>query len=66
VLEVLLQPTAGSDPQLATRVREHILGSAFGPSIVFQRNPHSLEVTVADSLIGNERTGKIPDLVRRP
>jgi phenylacetate-CoA ligase len=65
VLEVLLLAAGDADPQLATQVREHILGSAFGPSIVFQRNPHSLEVTVAESLIGNERTGKIPDLVVR-
>lgn len=33
---------------------------------VFQRNPHSLEVDVVESLIGNERTGKIPSLVVRP
>jgi hypothetical protein len=32
---------------------------------VFQRNPHSLEVTVVDKLIGNDRTGKIPSLVIR-
>jgi phenylacetate-CoA ligase len=57
-------PGRGADPHLAARVREHLLGSAFGPSIVFQRNPDSLEVTVVDSLIGNDRTGKIPDLVR--
>jgi len=63
VLEVLLLATGDTSPTLATQVREHIVGSAFGPSIVFQRNPHSLEVTVVESLIGNERTGKIPDLV---
>jgi hypothetical protein len=33
--------------------------------VVFQRNPRSLEVTVVQSLIGNDRTGKIPDLVVR-
>ena len=65
VLEVLLLATADSDHGLAERVREHIVGSAFGPSIVFQRNPHSLEVSVVESLIGNDRTGKIPNLVIR-
>lgn len=75
VLQVRLLPAgaaaaagagAGAAPDLASRVRDHILGSAFGPSIVFQRNPHSLEVDVVDSLIGNERTGKIPSLVQHP
>jgi phenylacetate-CoA ligase len=64
-LEVLLLPTADADPELATRVREFIVGSAFGPSIVFQRNPQALEVTVVEALIGNDRTGKIPSLVTR-
>jgi phenylacetate-CoA ligase len=65
VLEVLLLPTADAGSTLAARIREHIVGSAFGPSIVFQRNPHALEVTVVESLIGNDRTGKVPSLVRR-
>jgi phenylacetate-coenzyme A ligase PaaK-like adenylate-forming protein len=65
VLEVLLLADAAAGPDLADRVRAHIVGSAFGPSIVFQRSPHSLKVNVVDTLIGNARTGKIPDLVRR-
>jgi phenylacetate-CoA ligase len=65
VLEVLLLPTAEATADLASDVRGHIVGSAFGPSIVFQRNPHALRVRVVETLIGNERTGKIPDLVRR-
>jgi len=65
VLEILLLATGDASPTVATQVREHIVGSAFGPSIVFQRNPRSLEVTVVESLIGNERTGKIPNLVIR-
>ncbi|NUR48060.1 MAG: AMP-binding protein [Hamadaea sp.] len=64
VLEVLVLPSSATDG-LAARVREHIVGSAFGPSIVFQRNPHALAVTVVDKLIGNDRTGKISDLVVR-
>jgi phenylacetate-coenzyme A ligase PaaK-like adenylate-forming protein len=62
VLEVLV---LGDAPGLAERVRDHILGSAFGPSIVFQRNPDTLKVTVVQALLGNDRTGKIPNLVRR-
>jgi phenylacetate-coenzyme A ligase PaaK-like adenylate-forming protein len=65
ILEVLLLATADAGAGLADRVREHIVGSAFGPSIVFQRNPKALEVTVVESLIGNERTGKISNLVTR-
>lgn len=65
VLEVLLLAARDADPELTTHVRQHILGSAFGPSIVFQRNADSLEVTVVESLIGNERTGKISNLVVR-
>jgi phenylacetate-CoA ligase len=66
VLEVRLLPAGPPAPDLATRVRQHILGAAFGPSIVFQRTPDSLEVSVVDKLIGNDRTGKIPSLVVRP
>lgn len=65
VLEVRLLPAGPAATDLAGRVREHILGSAFGPSIVFQRNPDSLEVSVVDTLIGNDRTGKVPSLVVR-
>jgi phenylacetate-coenzyme A ligase PaaK-like adenylate-forming protein len=64
VLEVRLLAAGGADPSLAGRVRQHVLGSAFGPSIVFQHNPRRLEVAVVETLSGNERTGKIPDLVR--
>lgn len=65
VMEVLLLAAGDADPRLADRVREHLVGSAFGPSIVFQRNPHALVVRVVESLVGNDRTGKIPDLVVR-
>ncbi|MGE5829715.1 MAG: AMP-binding protein, partial [Micromonosporaceae bacterium] len=43
VLEVLLLPESSASPELASRVREYLVGSAFGPSIVFQRIPSSLE-----------------------
>jgi phenylacetate-CoA ligase len=65
LLEVLVLPAGEAGGRLAADVREHIVGSAFGPSIVFQRNPHALEVRVVDALIGNDRTGKIPDLITR-
>jgi len=64
MLEVLV--LAGQDgAAVADRVREHILASAFGPSIVFQRNPDSLRVSVVDALVSNERTGKTANLVVR-
>jgi phenylacetate-CoA ligase len=65
VLEVLLLASGSAGPSLADEVRAHILASAFGPSIVFQRNPHSLRVRVVQTLLGNDRTGKIPSLVLR-
>jgi phenylacetate-CoA ligase len=64
VLEVLLL-AARDAGDVAGRVREHIVSSAFGPSIVFQRVPESLRVTVADALISNDRTGKTANLVTR-
>ncbi|WP_084557761.1 AMP-binding protein [Hamadaea tsunoensis] len=65
VLEVLALPSGAATEGLAERVRDRIAGAGFGPSIVFQRNPHALRVTVVDALLGNERTGKIPNLVTR-
>jgi phenylacetate-coenzyme A ligase PaaK-like adenylate-forming protein len=64
VLEVLLLAARGATG-VADRVREHILASAFGPSIVFQRVPESLRITVTDALISNDRTGKTANLVTR-
>jgi phenylacetate-CoA ligase len=60
-VRVLAAGAAGAD--LADRVHRHLLGSAFGPSVVFQRNADALEVSVVPALIGNERTGKVPNLV---
>ncbi|MFC7547909.1 AMP-binding protein [Plantactinospora sp. GCM10030261] len=65
LLEVLVQPRRDAAPDLADRVRSHLLGSGFGPSIVFQRNPDALSVTVVDRLVANERTGKVANLIRR-
>jgi phenylacetate-CoA ligase len=64
MLEVLLL-AAGDAGDVAARVRDDIVSAAFGPSIVFQRIPESLTVTVADTLISNERTGKTANLVTR-
>jgi hypothetical protein len=64
VLEVLLLAARDADG-VAARVRDHIVASAFGPSIVFQRIPESLKVTVTDALITNDRTGKTVNLVTR-
>jgi phenylacetate-coenzyme A ligase PaaK-like adenylate-forming protein len=65
MLEVLVLPDRDAPPDLAERIRESILASAFGPSIVFQRNPDSLAVSTVDALISNERTGKTSNLVVR-
>ncbi len=65
MLEVLVLPGRDADPDLADRVRDFIVASAFGPSIVFQRNPDSLLVSTVDDLISNERTGKTSNLVVR-
>ncbi|MGI5242455.1 phenylacetate--CoA ligase family protein [Dactylosporangium sp. CA-139066] len=65
VLEVLVLPSAAAGPDVADAVRGHLLASAFGPSIVFQRNADALRVSVVAALVGNERTGKVPNLVRR-
>jgi phenylacetate-CoA ligase len=64
VLEVLLL-AARDAGDVARRVRDHIVASAFGPSIVFQRVPESLRVTVTDTLVTNDRTGKTANLVTR-
>jgi hypothetical protein len=50
---------------LAGEVREAIVSTAFGPSIVFQRIPDSLTVSVVDELVTNPRTGKTSNLVVR-
>ena len=65
VLEVRVLAAGAADADLADRVHRHLLGSAFGPSIVFQRSAEALEVSVVAALIGNERTGKVPNLVVR-
>lgn len=65
VLEVLVLPARDAAADLADQVREFILASAFGPSIVFQRNPDALLVTSVDALVSNERTGKTSNLVVR-
>jgi phenylacetate-CoA ligase len=63
VLEVRVLAAGSAGADLADRVHRHLLGSAFGPSVVFQRNADALEVSVVAALIGNERTGKVPNLV---
>jgi len=65
VLDVLVLTDGTATPDLAERVRAHIMATAFGPSVVFQRNPEALAVSIVDTLIGNERTGKISNLVFR-
>jgi len=66
MLEVLVLGGRAADPEdLAAQVREAIVSTAFGPSIVFQRIPESLTVSVVDELVTNPRTGKTSNLVVR-
>lgn len=65
-LEVLIVPARDAAGELAERVRDHILGSAFGgPSTAFHRDPEALVVRLVEDLISNERTGKTSKLVQR-
>ncbi|MFD0632177.1 hypothetical protein ACFQ9X_11795 [Catenulispora yoronensis] len=65
-LEVLIVPSRDAVAGLAERVRDHILGSAFGgPSTAFHRDPEALVVRLVEELISNERTGKTSKLVQR-
>jgi len=65
-LEVLVVPARDAAADLAERVRDHILGSAFGgPSTAFHRDPEALVVRLVEELIHNERTGKVAGLVQR-
>jgi phenylacetate-CoA ligase len=65
-LEVLVVPARDAETDLAERVRDHILGSAFGgPSTAFHRDPEALVVRLVEELIHNERTGKVAGLVQR-
>ena len=66
VNEVLIVPARDAAGELAERVRDHILGSAFGgPSTAFHRDPEALVVRLVADLISNERPGKTSKLVQR-
>lgn len=63
-LEILVVPARDAAPDLATRLREHILGGAFGVSSLFRADPSSFTVELIDAAIGNERTGKTANIIR--
>lgn len=66
LLEVLVVPAHDAGPDLAGRLREHILATALGgPNTLFHRDPGALAVRLVDALVHNERTGKVADLVER-
>jgi len=64
-LEVRLMADGRAGPELATEVRAQIVEAAFGPSDMFLEHPDSLAVQVVESLVANERTGKVAQLVVR-
>lgn len=63
VLEVLVLATRDADAELAEQLRQHILGSGFGPSTPLNLDPSAFQVRIVDSLITNDRTGKTSNLV---
>jgi phenylacetate-coenzyme A ligase PaaK-like adenylate-forming protein len=64
-LDILVVPARSADADLPDRLRQHIIGSAFGLSNVFHNDPESFQVRLVDAPIANERTGKTSNLVVR-
>ncbi|MER7206193.1 AMP-binding protein [Streptosporangium sp. NPDC000239] len=64
-VEVLLLTAPNAPEGLAVRLREDLMSSTFTISTAFQHDPGSFRVTVADALVGNERTGKTASFVVR-
>ncbi len=64
-VDVLLLTDRNAPPDLAERLRGDLMSSTFTISTAFQHDPRSFRVTVVDSLITNERTGKTATFVVR-
>jgi phenylacetate-CoA ligase len=64
-VDVLLLADDSMTPDLAERVRRDLISATFTLSTAFQHDPESFQVTVVDSLISNERTGKTASFVVR-
>jgi phenylacetate-CoA ligase len=64
-VEVLLLARAGASPEVAERIRRELFTGIFTLSTAFQHDPESFQVSVVDSLISNERTGKTANFVVR-
>lgn len=68
-VEVLLLADTDTDADapagLAERLRSELMSSTFTISTAFQHDPQSFRVTVVESLISNERTGKTSNFVVR-
>jgi phenylacetate-CoA ligase len=64
-VDVLLLADDSMTPDLAERVRRDLITATFTLSTAFQHDPESFQVTVVDSLISNERTGKTANFVVR-
>jgi phenylacetate-CoA ligase len=64
-VDVLLLVNGAADGDLAERLRKELFSSTFTLSTAFLHDPQSFQVTVADTLIANERTGKTSNFVLR-
>jgi phenylacetate-CoA ligase len=64
-VDVLLLTGPDAAPDLPARLRSELRASIFTISTAFQHDPQSFRVTAVESLISNERTGKIASFVVR-
>lgn len=64
-VEALVLADPDVPPDLADRLRSDLMASTFTISTAFQHDPESFRVSLVDSLISNERTGKTSNFVVR-
>ena len=64
-VDVLLLATPNAPTELAHRLRQELIASTFTLSTAFQHDPESFQVSIVQSLISNERTGKTASFVTR-
>jgi phenylacetate-CoA ligase len=64
-VEVLVLGDPDVPADLADRLRSDLMTSTFTISTAFQHDPESFRVSLMDSLISNDRTGKTSNFVVR-